>query len=191
MELLYNSHMSKAEILDVVDENDTVIGQKTRAECHSNPSLIHRVVHCWLLNSDGQLLWQQRSMLKKLAPGMWDMSCGGHIPAGETPEHGLIRELDEELGVKNPKIHLVEKYISKLPKQTEMIHLYFVHCDMLESEFTLQKEEVQQVKWFDYHIALENYTNNQVQATDFVISQLSRIYQFLTKKQLANKSSNL
>lgn len=175
-------------MLDVVNENDNIVGQRPRSECHTNPDLIHRVAHCWLLNSKGQFLWQQRSMLKKQAPGMWDISCGGHIPAGESPEEGLKRELEEELGVTNLKIQFVEKYIDRNPKQTEMIYLYFAHCDLQESGFVLQQEEVEQVKWFDYHRALEDYLDEKVQSTDFITHQLSRIYQYLAKEQLTNKS---
>lgn len=176
--------MSEQEILDIVNENDEVIGSAPRAECHSNPNLIHRVVHCWLINADGQFLWQQRSKLKKQSPGKWDMSCGGHILSGAQPYEELVRELEEELGVKDIELTFIERYIIGNESQTEMVHLFLGYCDLKESNFTLQKEEVEKVKWFDYHDALSKFINKELESTDFVFNQLSRIYQYLAKTHL-------
>lgn len=95
--------MPKLEILDSVDKSGRILGQATGDEFHRNPKLIHRVVHCWIFNKKGQLLWQQRSLTKKLSPGKWDMSCGGHIPHNEQPKDTLKQELHEELGIENTK----------------------------------------------------------------------------------------
>src|SRR3989344_3597195 len=174
--------MKIEELLDIVNEKDEVIGQATRSDCHNNPKLIHRVAHCWILNSKGQFLWQQRSMLKKDSPGQWDMSCGGHIPAGESVKDGLLRELNEELGIKDVSPVLVEKYIAGNEKQTEMIYLYFVFFEKPTDIFVLQKEEVEQVKWFDFDEALTQYFNHEIKATSWIITQLPKIYQFVFKK---------
>jgi isopentenyldiphosphate isomerase len=84
---MYNKNTTdpQDEIFDVVDENDSVIGQTTRGEAHQNPKLIHRVVHIWIINEKGEILIQQRSMTKDGAPGMWDISCGGHVEKGQDP----------------------------------------------------------------------------------------------------------
>ncbi len=77
--------MSESEILDIVDKNGKILGQAPRSKFHNDNSLIHSVIHCWVFNSKGQILWQQRSKKKKMAPGKWDVSCGGHILSGDTP----------------------------------------------------------------------------------------------------------
>jgi len=51
-----------------------------------------------LIDSDGQVLICQRPQGKQLA-GLWEFP-GGKVEPGETPEECLIRELDEELGIK-------------------------------------------------------------------------------------------
>lgn len=56
------------------------------------------VAACALVDSDGRVLLAQRPEGKSLA-GLWEFP-GGKVEAGETPEETLIRELDEELGIK-------------------------------------------------------------------------------------------
>jgi 16S rRNA (adenine1518-N6/adenine1519-N6)-dimethyltransferase len=86
------------EIFDVVDEHDEVIGQATRGEVHSQ-GLLHRAVHVFVFNKRGDVLLQQRSMLKDAHPGVWDSSVSGHLDAGEAYETAAVRELAEEMGI--------------------------------------------------------------------------------------------
>jgi isopentenyl-diphosphate delta-isomerase type 1 len=176
--------MKNDEQLDLVNENGEVVGQAPRSECHSNPELIHQVVHIWIFNSNGQVLWQQRSLQKKESPGKWDMSCGGHIPAGEKPLDGLIREVKEELGIENIKPHFVERYLQGNDKQTEMIYLYYLIINKKETEFVLQKEEVEQVKWFDINQALSLANSKKVDSTDWIFTQMPRILQYIMKNHV-------
>ncbi|HWA62423.1 MAG TPA: 8-oxo-dGTP diphosphatase MutT [Caulobacteraceae bacterium] len=54
-----------------------------------------------LIDNDGRVLICKRPQGKQLA-GMWEFP-GGKVEASETPEACLIRELDEELGIKVAK----------------------------------------------------------------------------------------
>ena len=87
-----------AELFDVVDAEDRVIGQATRSEVHAR-GLLHRASHVFVFNSDGQLLLQQRSATKDAHPLCWTSSCSGHLDAGETYEIAAVRELKEEIGL--------------------------------------------------------------------------------------------
>ena len=50
-----------------------------------------------LIDPDGRVLLAQRPEGKSLA-GLWEFP-GGKVEPGESPEHALIRELKEELGI--------------------------------------------------------------------------------------------
>ncbi len=56
------------------------------------------VAACALLDQDGRILLAQRPEGKSLA-ALWEFP-GGKVEHGETPEETLVRELDEELGIK-------------------------------------------------------------------------------------------
>ncbi|EQB32073.1 (deoxy)nucleoside triphosphate pyrophosphohydrolase [Sphingobium ummariense] len=56
------------------------------------------VVAVALIDPDGRVLLQQRPPGKPMA-GLWEFP-GGKIEPGETPELALIRELEEELGIR-------------------------------------------------------------------------------------------
>ena len=50
-----------------------------------------------LVDVDGRVLVSERPPGKQLA-GLWEFP-GGKVEPGETPEQGLVRELEEELGI--------------------------------------------------------------------------------------------
>ncbi len=89
---------SPNEIFDVVDGNDRVVGQATRAETHRR-KLFHRAVHVFVFDARGNVFIQKRSLEKDTCPGLFSTSCAGHVDSGETYEAAAVRELGEELGV--------------------------------------------------------------------------------------------
>jgi 16S rRNA (adenine1518-N6/adenine1519-N6)-dimethyltransferase len=99
-------HSTKAqdltgEIFDVVDENDSVIGQRPRGEVHRE-KLRHRAVHIFVFNKRGELFLQRRSQWKDMHPRDWDSSAAGHVNSGDEYGGTAPRELEEELGVSAP-----------------------------------------------------------------------------------------
>lgn len=56
------------------------------------------VAACALVDGRGRVLVAKRPEGKAMA-GLWEFP-GGKVETGETPEHCLVRELDEELGVR-------------------------------------------------------------------------------------------
>ena len=92
------------ELLDVYTRDGKYIGVKSRKEfSKGNPGFYHKPAWTWVYNSKGEILIQKRSENKKMFPNFWDMSCAGHVDAGETVIEGVLREAKEERGIEASK----------------------------------------------------------------------------------------
>jgi len=89
---------SADELVDVVDDDDNVIGVVTRREMRAH-RLLHRAVSIAVFSTDGRLLIHRRADTKDVWPGQWDMAAGGVVGSGEEYDDAARRELEEELGV--------------------------------------------------------------------------------------------
>lgn len=96
---LKNTAQSEDEIFDVVDGQNRVLHQATRRKVHASDWL-HRAVHIFVVNAEGEVFLQLRSHLKDKQPCKWDSSAAGHLDAGEDYLPCAVRELEEELGIR-------------------------------------------------------------------------------------------
>ncbi len=119
---------NQSELFIVVDENDTIVGYRTRYDCHHNPTLIHRTVGVAVFDSLGRVLLQKRSQTKDMDPGTWGMSSAGHVLKGEEYTDAAERELKEELGVSIPLAGGVH-FLTRTTQETEMAMLYTASYD--------------------------------------------------------------
>lgn len=85
------------EILDIVDDQDEVIGAASRPEVYER-KLRHRIVHVLLFNRKGEMAIQLRSKTVGWCPSHWSTAVGGHVMSGESYGDAAIREFQEELG---------------------------------------------------------------------------------------------
>jgi isopentenyldiphosphate isomerase len=97
----YNNQVQNSieEILDLVDENDRVIGSKSRSEIYTEGLNNFRVVNAFVVNVEGKIWIPRRAASKRLFPLGLDMSMGGHVESGESYEEAFKRELEEELNL--------------------------------------------------------------------------------------------
>ncbi len=86
------------ELLDIVDDNDNVVGRETRSVVHER-GLQHRGVHVFLFTSHGKLLVHQRNKDRKAYPSSLDCSVSEHVKAGEDYLTAAQRGLREEMGL--------------------------------------------------------------------------------------------
>lgn len=141
------------EILAIVNENDEVVGNAKRLEVHQK-GLFHREAYCYVINSNKQVLLHQRSDSL-----LWDHSCSGHFPFKEDYDVAIVREFEEELGVKLPKsefkeiakekIKSVNEGLANNNKNFRFVKVFLVKKDIPLDEFKFDKGEVKQVKYFD------------------------------------------
>ena len=86
------------EILDLVDENDNVIGPISRDAAWASKARI-RVVNAFVVNAQGQLWIPRRTAHKQMFPNCLDMGVGGHVQSGESYLQAFRRETQEELNI--------------------------------------------------------------------------------------------
>jgi len=116
--------MSKEEIIDVINEQNIVIGQMTKRDSYKQ-RVSHRIVH--VIVFDGEKLYiPKRSLKVGYLPGYFCTSAGGHVQAGESSEVAALRELEEEIGLGGP-VHHVEDFFFN--------HEFKVHVSLYIKQF--------------------------------------------------------
>lgn len=93
-----NIARDQAEMFDLVDDQNNVIGQITRDEAMRKNIRNVRSVELMVENSKGEWLVMRRSPNKRVAPSALDFPVGGYVQAGEGYELSLQREYEEETG---------------------------------------------------------------------------------------------
>ncbi|MBC7876212.1 MAG: NUDIX domain-containing protein [Anaerolineales bacterium] len=91
------------ELLDIVNDEDIVIGQEMRSTVHQL-GLQHRGVHVFLFTRDGKMLIQKRSADRAASPSMLDCSVSEHVQSGENYLQAATRGLKEEMGLSDIEI---------------------------------------------------------------------------------------
>lgn len=131
------------EYLDIVDETDRPLGKDTRANIHAR-HLIHRGVHVFIVNQQGELLIQKRAAARDYYPGHWDASLGAQVRSGESYAQAASRELNEELGISVAELKQIAKYRSFSSRQREIRTLFLTAHD---GPFRLDQNEVEQTEF--------------------------------------------
>lgn len=131
--------------IPIVDENDNIIEYRNRNDRDFNA--IYRVSSLWITNSKNEILLARRAWNKNHDPGKWGPAVAGTVEEGETYKSNIIKEAEEELGLKDIKPTLGAKLRKKIKWNyfTQQFHLVL---DKDISEFKIQKDEVAEVKWF-------------------------------------------
>ncbi|MBI2573294.1 NUDIX domain-containing protein [Candidatus Woesearchaeota archaeon] len=129
----------------IVNEHDQIIGYKKRTECL--PHEIYRVSALMVKNSKGEVLLARRAYTKKHDPGCWGPAVAGTVEKGETYEQNIIKEAQEELGIENVQFEQGQKRESK-GKYHHFTQWFNCILDWPITKFKIQKEEVDEIKWF-------------------------------------------
>jgi isopentenyldiphosphate isomerase len=87
-----------SELLNIVDENDEIIGVATRTEIHEKGHL-HREVSIQFITKNNEIILQHRGKNKDLSPDLLSAAVAGHVVVGDSYEETAIKEIVEETGL--------------------------------------------------------------------------------------------
>ena len=108
---------------------------------------IYRVSALWIQNSNGDILLAQRKFSKKNDPGKWGPAVAGTNDEGESYTSNIIKEAEEEIGLKNHNFQKADK-IRYSWEHNYFCQWFILLIDKELEEFTIQENEVEQIKWF-------------------------------------------
>lgn len=131
--------------IPIVDENDNIIEYRERNIRDLNA--IYRLTSLWITDVNGKILLARRAFNKVHDPGKWGPAVAGTVEEGETYEQNIIKEAEEEIGLKDIKP------ITGIKKRRKVKWNYFVQEFSLTlpagfNDFKVAKDEVAEVKWF-------------------------------------------
>ncbi len=162
---------ASTENFDILDCRGVKTGGViSRDEAHRT-GVWHGAFHCLIIgerNGRGCALFQKRSMAKKIAPGKFDVSVGGHYAAGEDAATAGPREIKEELGLGVPFADLMPVgrrvfvyCFTPGVMEYEFQDVFLLHSAIHPSTLTLQKEEVDGVLGMDVEEGIALFSGRQ------------------------------
>lgn len=140
------------EYLDIVDVNNNLTGKSAERRHIHEKGIWHREVAIWIMNEHGDILLQKRAATKINKPNKW-ATCAGHIETGESVEHAMLRELEEELNF----ITIIDKlelmWIQKredMPLNRFFQYMYFIKTNWKIEDYKIQLEELSELKYVSF-----------------------------------------
>lgn len=136
---------------DITDSNDQLLGATASYDEVHHQGLWHRGVHIILYTPDRHIVMQKRAASLAYHPGEVEISVGGGVDAGETPEQAVIRETKEELGItlQASDIRFIDKIKSNHRTKTQInrnfIYSYAACIPRERLTFAIDSNETQQV----------------------------------------------
>lgn len=143
-------NMKDVELIEIVDEEGKYTGKILPREEIHNRNYLHNEVACFVINDNKEILLEKRSPNKRYSPNKYGL-CAGHVMAGESLENALVREIKEEIGIVLEATDLIsfgEKEYTREETNSHITYFYYTKLNLDISAFTIQKEELTEVKWF-------------------------------------------
>lgn len=178
IQLHYNEG-EQQELFPLIDAEGNVVGRATRAYCHGGSMALHPVVHLHVIDAEGRIYLQKRSMRKDIAPGKWDTSVGGHVDFGESLQDAVVREAREELGlhIDPEECRFLFQYVWQSSRERELVTAF-----ALTSEVTPQPDydEVDEGRYFTIE-ELESLRGQGFYTEQFEQQELPRLIEAMQK----------
>ena len=137
------------------------------------------VVCVWVYDGEGNLLLTKRAKEKSF-PGTWENS-GGAVKAGETSLQAIVRELEEETGIR-AEAGEFELLTTTRDKNTFYDH-YCVKRDVPLERIVLLPGETDDAQWATFEQVHELIRQKKI--CDIIAQQFLQLEPELLKRQLA------
>lgn len=139
--------MSEDILIPVVDANDQILGYKKRGDIVLGD--IYRITALWVTNDQNDILIAQRSFSKTKDPGLFSTAVAGTVEKGETYESNILKEAEEEIGVKGVTPRFVKKYRHQ-GKSSFFCAIFSAVINQPISYFRRQQDEVESLVWVPF-----------------------------------------
>lgn len=136
------------EIFPIVDFDGNVVGCATRKECHSGSMKLHPVVHLHVVDREGNILLQRRSLNKDIQPGRWDTAVGGHVDYGESVLDALVRESREELGINLVDPTPLLRYDFRSDREHELVNVFYIRVNRNTFTTNIDPVEIDEIRFW-------------------------------------------
>jgi isopentenyl-diphosphate delta-isomerase len=168
----------------LVTEKDEPIGLMPKLEAHEK-AVLHRAFSVFILNSNNEIMLQQRAKHKYHSPLLWTNTCCSHQREGETNIEAGTRRLQEEMGFTVPLKELFH-FIYKAPfdnglTEHELDHVMIGYYNEAPS---INAEEVEGWKWMKIDAVKEDMAQHPELYTVWFKIIFEKFYHFLEEHKL-------
>ena len=169
----------KEEKVVLVDLEDHQIGTMGKMEAHEK-ALLHRAFSIFVLNSNQELLLQQRAFSKYHSPGLWTNTCCSHQREGESNFEAGNRRLMEEMGMAVTLQELFTfTYKTSFDNGLSEHELDHVMLGYTDQDPKINTDEVASFKWMSLEILRKDLIENPDNYTVWFAIIFDRFYQFI------------
>ena len=161
------------EILDIVDENDNVLGQKLRSEVEAK-GLRYRAAEIIVL-VDGKILIEKRAATKAKRPSHYSV-VGETVKAVESYGHAAVRGVKEETNLAAMNPEQIGKTIINDKKEKDFYIMQVFVCEG-KGKIKMQKEEVDEIKLLSLQ-EIEKLMNSGAKVTQALVECMKLYKQY-------------
>ena len=168
--------------LIAVDVFDKQIGIVSKEDAHKKP-ILHRAFSVFLY-SKNKVLLQRRAISKYHSGGLWANTCCSHPRTSDIISEAKQR-LIEEVGIKTNKLYELFSftYFSKYAENLYEYEFDHVIVGEYDGPFTLNKEEVEEMKWVDIDRLARDITNNPKKYATWFIICAPKVIEYIKNKE--------
>ncbi|MDY8137904.1 isopentenyl-diphosphate Delta-isomerase [Aquimarina sp. 2201CG5-10] len=164
----------------LVNENDEQLGLMPKLEAHEK-ALLHRAFSVFIMNSNNELMLQQRAHHKYHSPGLWTNTCCSHQRDGESNIEAGVRRLQEEMGFTTILKNSIS-FIYKAPFDNGLTEHEYDHVliGQYDKEPVINEDEVADWKWMPVEDVKKDIAKHPEQYTAWFKIIFDKFYTHIT-----------